>query len=288
MGNAGGIINTMAKRANFKTKSQLNVKTAENGSQRYHLDHDQGVSDSLAVRIKLLLDNQKTWRELEYVNSKRLHLAGTWRPFSFTEVLVDVERGVQDRLIGLRFSGRDQITQWIDAGSPAYNRVVDGNLYPAGTASYGANPVIVYDGDSNQWFNYQRFAQTRGEDGSTSNGKKLRDETYLPFTARLSGPGATTDNSYWTCSVFLQQQLAKNLFIEFAVNKQSGRRTILRPVDHSQVGIKMDPNRILPNGAVNPHYGEMYIEGQAFRNETCSGSLGERVSLVKRFQPHFL
>ena len=280
VGNPGGIINTMSKRANFKTKTEFIVRVDENGSQRYHIDHNQRVSDSLAVRVNLLLDNQKTWRELEYVNSKRLHVAGTWRPFSRTEVRVDYERGVQDRLIGLRFSGRDQFTQWLDAGSPAYDRLVDGNTYPAGSTTYGANPVLSYDGDANQWFNYQRFAQTRGEDGSTGNGKKLRDETYLPFTAMLSGPAATTDNSYWTGSVFLQQQLARNLFIEFAVNKQSGGRTILRPVDHSQVGIKMDPNRTLPNGAANPHFGEMYIEGQAFRNETRGGSLGERVALT--------
>ncbi len=280
VGNPGGIINTMSKRANFKTKTQLNVRVDENGSQRYHVDHNQRVSKSLALRVNLLLDNQKTWRELEYTNSKRIHVAGTWRPFSRTEVRADFERGVQDRLMGLRFSGRDQFTQWIDSGSPSYDRLVNGNTYPAGTATYGVNPVISYDGDSNQWFNYQRFALTRGEDGSTGNGNKLRNETYLPFSAMLSGPEATTDNSYWTGSVFLQQQLAKNLFIELAVNKQSSTREIRRTVDHSQVGIKMDPNKTLPNGAVNPHYGEMFIEGQAFINENSGDTLSKRVSLT--------
>ena len=280
VGNPGGIINTMSKRAGFKTKTELTVRADENGSQRYHVDHNQHLSASLALRVNLLLDNQKTWRELEYTNSKRIHLAGTWRPFSRTEVRVDYERGVQDRLIGLRFSGRDQFTQWLDAGSPSYDRLVNVNTYPAGTTTYGVNPVIVYDGDSNQWFNYQRFALTRGEDGSTGNGKKLRDETYLPFSAMLSGPEATTDNSYWTGSVFLEQQLARNLFLELAVNKQSSRRQTRRTVDHSQVGIKMDPNKTLPNGAVNPHYGEMFIEGQAFINENSGDTLTKRVSLT--------
>lgn len=280
VGNAGGIINTMSKRANFGNRTVVSVKTDENGSQRYHVDQNRRLGNSLAVRVNLLLDNKKTWRELEYTNSKRLHLASTWRPFSRTEVRFDFERGVQDRLVGLRFSGRDQFTQWIDAGSLAYDRLVDGNNYPAGTASYGANPVLSYDGDANQWFNYQRLAQTRGEDGSTGNGNKLRDETYLPFTAMLSGPAATTDNSYWTGSMFLQQRLAKNLFIEFAINKQSSERAILRTVDHSQVGIKIDANRTLPNGASNPHFGEMFIEGQAFRNEMNGESLSERIALT--------
>jgi len=286
VGNPGGIINTMSKRANFRTKTEINVKVDENGSSRFHVDHNQRLSDTLAVRVNLLLDDKETWRELEYTKSKRMHLAGTWRPFSRTEVRADFERGVQDRLIGLRFSGRDQFTRWLDAGAPAYDRLINANTYPSGTVSYGANPVLSYDGDANQWFNYQRFAQTTGEDGTTANGNKFRDETYLPFTAMLSGPTATSNNAYWTGSAFLQQQLARNLFIELAVNKQSSNRTILRPTDHSQVGIKIDPNKTLPNGAPNPHYGDMYIEGQAFQNLQNADTLSKRISLTYEWDSH--
>jgi len=280
MGNAGGIINAMSKRANFKTRSQLNLKTDKEGSWRAHIDHNQRIADALALRINILDEDRKTWRELESTESKRIHLAGTWRPASLTELRVDFERGVQDRLIGLRFSGRDMFMQWINAGSPAYDRLVNVNTYPAGTQSWGATPHLTYDGDSNQWFNYQRFAQTRGIGNVVANGDKFVNEDYVPFTALLGGPAATTDNSYWTGTVILEQQLLKNLYIEVAVNKQHDQREIRRSMVHSAIGIKMDPNKTLPGGVVNPHYGEMFIEGQAVRNTVDSDNLNKRIALT--------
>ncbi|MCF7689753.1 MAG: hypothetical protein K9N01_15790 [Cephaloticoccus sp.] len=286
LGNAGGIINTMSKRANFKTKTQVNLKTDDNGSWRAHVDHNQGVSDSLALRVNLLQDDMKTWRELEYTKDKRIHVAGTWRPFEKTEIRADYERGIQERLIGLRFSGRDSFLGWHDAGSPAYDRTVNGNSYPDGTASYGANPHLTYDGDTNQWFNYARFAQTEARNGATSNGPKLLNEDFLPFEAVIGGPAATTDNDYWTSSLFIQQQLLPNLFVELAVNKQSSSRNIYRSMAHSMVGINFDPNKTLPDGTANPHYGDMFIEGQALINTTHNESLNKRIAVTYEWDSH--
>lgn len=280
MGNAGGIINSMSKRANFKTNTQLNLKTDEEGSWRAHVDHNQRLTDTLALRVNLLGEDKKTWREKEYTKSQRIQMAGTWRPTRKTEVRVDFERGLQDRLIGLRFSGRDMFLQWLNAGSPAYDRLVNGNTYPAGTQSWGATPHLTYDGDSTQWFNYQRFAQTRGIGNSVANGDKLLNEDYLPFSVLLGGPAATTNNSYWTGTLIVQQQLLKNLYIEVGVNKQNDQREVRRTMVHSAIGIKMDPNKTLPGGILNPNYGEMFIEGQAVRNTTDNDNLNKRVSLT--------
>lgn len=283
IGNAGGIINSTSKRANFRRATEVNLKVDADNSWRFHIDHNQPLGSKLALRVNVLADDMRTWRELEYTKDQRAQLAGTWRPFKRTEIRADYERGRQDRLIGLRFSARDYFLQWADAGSPAYDRAINGNAYPTGTVAWSTVPRLGYNGDDNQWFNYQRFARTRGRDGLTSDGVKLANETYLPFSAVIGGPASTSNNAYWTGSVFLQQELSKNLYVELAVNKQYSERTVLRGVSQNFMGLMQDPNKTLPNGAANPRYGQFFMEGQALKNIATGNTLNKRASLTYEF-----
>jgi outer membrane receptor protein involved in Fe transport len=278
VGSAGGIINSMSKRAGFRRSSEVNFRTDENGSWRVHLDHNQPLRPNLALRLNVLQEDQKTWRELEYTRSQRLHLAGTWRPFQRTELRADYERGVQDRLLGLRFSARDYFMLWLDSGKPSYDRIANGNTYPAGTFSWGANPRLVYEGDGAKWYNFQRYAQTRGSGGVVAAGLKMTDETHVPFGALLLGPASTSDNAYWSGTVVLQQELARNLFVELAANRQSDWRVVNRATNHDQMGVRMEPNRLLPDGTVNPRFGSMFLEGQALVNRSSGDNVNRRAS----------
>ncbi|MBM3853708.1 MAG: hypothetical protein FJ399_11215 [Verrucomicrobia bacterium] len=280
VGSAGGIINSMSKRAGFRTRSEVNFRTDANGSWRMHVDHNQRLRDNLALRLNLLNDSQKTWRELEYTRSRRVHLAGTWRPFKRTEVRADYERGVQDRLLGLRFSARDYLTMWLDSGSPAYDRAVDVNTYPTGTVSWGANPRLVYDGDANRWHNFQRYAQTRGRGGAVAAGRKMTNEDFVPFGALLLGPASTSDNAYWSGTVVLQQEIVRNLYLELAVNRQYDWRIVNRSTNHDQLGVHLEPNRTLPDGTVNPYFGRMFVEGQALTNRSSGDNVSRRASVT--------
>ncbi len=278
VGSAGGIINSMSKRANFRRASEVNVRTDENGSWRVHLDHNQPLRKNLALRVNLLQEDQKTWRELEYTRTQRLHFAGTWRPFQRTEIRADYERGAQDRLLGLRFSARDYFMMWQDSGKPSYDRVVNGNTYPIGTSSWGANPRLVYEGDANKWYNFQRYAQTRGRGGVVAGGLKMTDEAHVPFSAVLLGPASTSDNAYWSGSVVLQQEVTRNLYVELAANRQYDWRVVNRATSHDQMGVRMEPNRLLPDGSVNPNFGAMFLEGQALLNRSAGDNVNLRAS----------
>jgi iron complex outermembrane receptor protein len=278
VGSAGGIINSMSKRAGFQTRSELNLRTDEHGSWRMHVDHNQRLRDNLAVRLNLLHDSQRTWRELEYTRSDRLHVAGTWRPFARTELRADYERGVQDRLLGLRFSARDYFTMWLDAGRPAYDRPVNGNTYPTGTVGWGTVPRLVYEGDAGRWYNFQRYARSRGQGGAVASGRKMTDEAYVPFSALLLGPASTSDNAYWSGTVVLQQEVLKNLYVELAANRQVDWRTVNRATSHDQLGVQLEPNRTLPDGTVNPHFGVMFLEGQALSNRSSGDNVNLRAS----------
>lgn len=285
VGSPGGVVNSMSKRAGFTTRSEVNLRVDENESWRFHIDHNQRLNAKLAFRANLLAEDMRTWRELEYAKTQRMHLAGTWRPFARTEIRADYERGVQRRLQGLRFSARDYFLQWIDAGRPAYDRLVNRDTYPVGVVSFGANPRLVYDGDASRWYNVQRFGQTRGRNGVTAGGEKLANDQYVPFTAPLLGLASTSDNDYWTGSVILQQEIVKNLYVELAVNRQFDQRTVFRSMSQDQLGVRIDPNLTLPGGAANPNFGQMFLEGQALTNTSSARRLNQRASVTYEWNP---
>lgn len=280
VGSAGGIINSMSKRAGFVTRSELNLRTDDSGSWRMHVDHNQRLRENLALRVNLLHHSQRTWRELEYTRSQRVHVAGTWRPFKRTELRADYERGAQDRLVGLRFSARDYFTMWVESGRPAYDRAVSGNTYPTGTFAWGTNPRLVYDGDANKWYNFQRYAQTRGRGGQVANGLKMTNEDHVPFGALLLGPASTSDNAYWSGTVVLQQEVVKNLYLELAANRQYDWRVVNRATSHDQMGVHLEPNRTLPDGTANPNFGAMFLEGQALINRSSGDNVNRRASVT--------
>jgi outer membrane receptor protein involved in Fe transport len=260
IGDPGGMINTSTKQARFKTATELAFKTDSNGSWRAHLDHNHRLRDNLGVRVNLLHENRKTWREVEHYDQTRLHLAGNWRPWRKTTVRAEFERGLVDQVRARPWSGRDRFSPWVDAGRPAYNRPTQGNTYPTGVNNIGANPYLVFDTATNSWMNWQRFARSQP---AASGPVKLRDPSVLPFEAVISGPSSSTDFDFSTWSVYLEQELARNLMLELAYNEQTEDRDVRQAVVHDQIALNIDPNVTLPNGGTNPNFGKFYIEGQA-------------------------
>lgn len=204
----------------------------------------------------------------------------TWRPFAHTELRADYERGIQDRLLGLRFSARDYFRMWLDSGRPAYDRIANGTTYPTGTSAWGTVPRLVYEGDGGKWYNFQRYAQTRGSGGVVAAGLKMTDETHVPFSALLLGPASTSDNAYWSGTVVLQQEVVRNLYVELAANQQVDWRIVNRATNHDQMGVRMEPNRLLPDGSVNPNFGALFLEGQALINRSAGNNVNRRASVT--------
>ncbi|MBI5692608.1 MAG: TonB-dependent receptor [Verrucomicrobia bacterium] len=257
IGAAGGIINTTAKRAFFKDTANWGLKVDAHGSWRATIDVNQKLTPTLALRLNALKEDNRTWREVEYARARRLHLAGTWRPFKRTEVRVEYERGIQNRVMGRRFSGLDFLTPYLNAGSPRYDRAVSGNTYPTGVTSVGANARLVYENEAGAWANWQRF----GVGAPPATTTVMTHESFLPFEAVLAGPAGISDNSMHTGTVIVQQEVVKNLFVEIGLNESATRRLVNSPVDWSNQGLRVDPNVTVPLGAA--HTGQYYVESSA-------------------------
>jgi hypothetical protein len=259
------MINTSTKQARFRTASEASFKFDNNGSGRASIDHNQRLRDNLGVRVNLVEEERRTWREVEYYDQRRLHLAATWRPFRGTTVRAEWERGLVDQVRARPWAGRDRFTPWVAAGRPAYSRTVQGNTYPTGVTNIGTNPYLVFDTATNSWMNWQRF----GRSTPAGNGPvKIQDPAILPWEAVISGPSSSTNFNYWTGSAYVEQELAPNLLLEVAYNEQREDRDVRQAILHDQIALNVDPNATLPSGAVNPNFGKYYIEGQAQRTGT--------------------
>lgn len=282
LGDPGGIINTSTKQARFRTFSEVELKADDNGTWRMALDHNRRLGNALALRVNVLREDRRTWRELEYYDQTRAHLAATWKASARTTMRADFEWGESDRLAGRSWSARDRFSPWVAAGSPAYNRVTAGNVYPAGTVAINTNPFLVFDSSSQSVMNWQRFARSQPAGGGP---RKLQDPAIVPWEAVIAGPAATSDNSFWTWSLHLEQELAKGLAVELAYNRQAEERDVRTPMAHSDIAISVDPNVTLPNGQPNPNFGRTYIEGQAQRGPGEKDIENLRASLTYEFRP---
>lgn len=280
IGDPGGMINTSTKQARFKTATDLNFKFDSNESWRVHVDHNQRLRDDLGVRVNLVQEERRTWREVEYYDQTRLHLAGMWRPFQKTTVRAEYERGLIDQVRARPWAGRDRFSPWVAAGRPAYNRAVQGNTYPLGVTNIGNNPYLVFDTSSNSLMNWQRF----GRSTPAGNGPlKIQDPNILPWEAVISGPASSTNFDFWTYSLYLEQELARNLTVEIAYNEQSEVRDVRQAVIHDQIALNIDPNTTLPSGAANPNFGRYFIEGQAQRTYSPRTIENLRATLAYEF-----
>jgi iron complex outermembrane recepter protein len=260
LGDPGGIINTATKTARLnRTSGELNLRFDSSGSWRGHIDQNQKLNDRLAFRVNLLAENRDTWREVEYYDQIRAHLTLTWQPLKNTTVRAEYERGDIEQVRARPWSGRDRFSGWVNAGRNLYNRATSGNTYPTGVLTISNNPYIVFDSSSGTYMNWQRYG--RGAFGPGSGPNKIQDPGVLPWEVVLSGPAATTDFDFDTFSVYFEQRLAPDLFLELAYNEQSSGRNVNQTVLHTEIALFVDPNVTLPTGA--PNAGRFYVEGQA-------------------------
>lgn len=257
IGAAGGIINTTAKRALFKDSASWGIKLDDHGSWRATVDVNKKLTPTLALRLNALKEDNRTWREVEYSRAKRVHLAGTWRPFRRTEVRIEYERGIQNRVMGRRFSGLDFLTPYLNAGTPKYDRAVSANVYPTGVSAVATTPRLVYENEAGAWANWQRFGV--GTPPATTT--VMTNGSVLPFEAVLAGPTSISDNSMNTGTLIVQQEVVKNLFVEIGLNESATRRLVNSPVDWSNQGLRVDPNVTAPVGTAHP--GQFYVESSA-------------------------
>jgi iron complex outermembrane receptor protein len=291
-GALGGITTTSTKRALFgRSISSASIVLDDWGSRRGTVDLNRRVTEKAAVRLNLLNQRNKLWRDSEFYNRDSLHGAITYRPWKNGELRGEAEYGHTER------DGEDRI--YTDQASN-WNRITT-----AATTTAGLTPGAAGTGTSrvstgnNYWVwdtsapslglvNWQNTVQTTGSSRSIL-APEFDPATYRPGLANFPrlksrdytvGPKfARNSFDYYILTAYFSQTFGK-LAMEFAYNYETRKSQWFRD-RHNQYFI--DLNETLPSGASNPKFGKVFDDAQVQRQYTEGWSHGVRGTLAYPF-----
>lgn len=276
IGGPGGSIDTSTKRAHFRNNvNEVQFRVGSWDDYREAIDLNRVLIDKkLAVRVNLMMQDKENWREFDFYDRQSVALALTYRPFKNTEVRLEGEYNKIEQLNSQPWPAADYLTPWVLAGKP----IAPSNATSVrGTSGYFSSSLI-YDAQTGQlrsWFNTQQTPLTAPASISQpSFPRPILDESILPRSSNLVGPGATTNNESYSYSAFIEQRVGP-VILELAANRQSEMRDIRSVLNWNAVALRGDPNpllpsNVLPNGVVptgagsaNPDAGKYYVQSTA-------------------------
>lgn len=240
IGEPGGVTNAVSSRAGFTDTNQVGVRFDTWDSTRFSASFNRVLVDKkLAVKVAAVTNDKRNHRNPWHNQSDRFYGALTFKPFPNTTLRVNLESGDAERINARSWAPSDGISVWRDAGSqpiPAsLLNTTAGNQRstPAQRAALGMREIrpgawsVMTIGDvaattfyQPQWELMPEQNNVPGFAEASNGGISFRDDSILPQTANVLGTGNKLVQDFDSSSVFLEQKLADNLYLELAFNKQ--------------------------------------------------------------------
>ncbi len=278
LGNASGAFVSSTKRAKTtRNSTSLEHRIDHRGSFRTTVDHNQVVKKGFAaIRYAGVYENQNTFR-IPTESFQRRHFGTvTLTPFAKTTLRYNYEQGLVDTPAVRPWPAYDAVSPWIAAGSPivsTFTNTATGK--PAGTVNLTGSALVSTQfslgGAQIPTQNLNNTAQSARPSFATgfpvngNNFRSLVNDALYPTFASNFGNTALRRSDYQTHTVFIEQQITRDFFVEAAYNKVDNRLIALNGVVGQTDFIFVDPNAQMPNGQPNPNVGKLYTEGSPTR-----------------------
>ncbi len=273
-GSPAGRINVTSKQA--QTNKNFYSVTSRLDSwegQRWSFDANVvPIKNVFALRIDGLRGREASWRAAGYNDQDRRFLSAKWQIDRKTTLKAEYEFGNVHRFVPRPFFGNDLSSTWLAAGSPSFNNF--SAAYVPGTPGTGATgtpgtPIRnsgstavngILERSGGDWVvvsdrfpyaqNYRQFTTSNYPSGSLlANDFELgrRNSKAAPEANWVSGQFKTH-----YASVYFQRELARDLNLELAFNRQTNRAVTRNLASWNYYGAAADTNRYLPNGQLKP------------------------------------
>ena len=295
-----GVTVTSTKQARTdRNLFSASAKGDSNGSLRSALDFNWAASSSFALRMNALSANDRGFRDNEIKAQQRLSLAATVKPFRHTTLRADHENfSIKTNVVPLKWAMDSGYQSWLTGGAPLITTPVAGAWTAAQRTQFSSvlsqNGVgLVFMGNSaglpatlntrflgstiERAFGNGSIAAYQVPDPVAAYGLP-RDATLTPATKALPGNTQTGSNT----SIFLEQRITADFYVELAANHT---REDSRQRNFIMDGIKIDPNRFLADGTLNPGYQKLYAEGSPRQPNGRDENLGWRVTAAYDLKP---
>jgi hypothetical protein len=299
LGSVGGAMNSGSKRGlTNMDHRRFEFQTDNFGSQRAVVDLNKVlIDDKLALRVALLYDDKRTFRDLEFRRRKSGYANITYNPFKRTQINANVEWGKVDEISPRLWLTKDWYTAWANNPLPDIQKAntTDLDLIRTGSGSaktaaqndvigtsrgFSSNGYIVHI--VNEGVNYPVMSWARKSKGDYPlvNGNRpdnvsivdpqLTPDIYYPLANIPSGPTDAYDTDYLKYSLTLEQQLFENTYLQLAYGHEGRDVHDFRPVKRQNYAIQVDNNYYLPiqrkadnpdlTRPLNPFFGLPYLE----------------------------
>lgn len=280
VGEPGGAINYNTKRPSLsRNRTSISLRTDSEGSLRGQLDVDTTlIKNKLGFRAALLSERTDFAWKPAYSDTDGFFLAGAYKPFKKTTIRANFEYRNADRALGRRVYPRDSFTPYLNAGSPKViapltnnNARIEGSTATVPVASIGlgrnsgVRMVALQDGTV---LNTQNTATTSSLNVGAEDNVQVRRGVY-PDATVIEGRNGVSNSQDKMVEVTLEQELAKNLYLELGFADWTMERLQGMGALQNVHNLQIDPNGYLPGSttAANPNFGKYYSEFQPWLYE---------------------
>jgi outer membrane receptor protein involved in Fe transport len=286
IGSLGGVATSYTKKPRFDQDfTELDLVVNSYGGARAVLDVNQRVSilkkDDLGVRINLLADHDEDWRKADLIKRWGASVATTFKVSDNTSVRFDAE--VYEAVIP-QFA--EDITDHYSQWDGVTNSATWGAAPTGGTAN--TQSMAEWGGPSS----FQLWIPSEGtlmNWGAGYTGTGLADGPYYtnaimrPYAYALQNPGywpsgtgtkvvpalpsrdftvgpKDGDNTlkYYTLTAYIDQKISEHCELEISAYRFDDSEVSKN--FESPSGVYVDINKQLPNGSINPMYGQLYSD----------------------------
>ncbi len=272
----GGVVNTTTKQARFgKPITTLALRADSEGSLRATADVNRTVGKDLALRVNVLKTQERIWRKTYFNDRDGAHLAATFRPWHGGELRAEGEYGYiyRNRAPG---GFADQSSLWngvpftgpstaLPAGSTGLTRFTADRLTLTPSI-----PGIL---------NLLNFGMTTGTAFAVGEGT-IAPIPNLPVVPRelvVQPPNIVAINRYFLGAIYYDHRWSDRLSAQVAFQYVYNDRF----QDETFFGnYRLDPNRVLPGGAVNPKFGQAFADAQRNLRYDDTEQADSRAALV--------
>lgn len=302
LGSPAGIVDATLKRGNLRKNSaevQLQYTSADSKRATFDLNRVI-VPDRLALRLDTMADEGLRFIKPNLDRQSRWYGALTGKPFKKTTLTAAFEDAYWNSNRPKTVLNFDGYSTWLNAGQyfgsiysgnqPLFDNRVTGAVNPGNftVANLTANPVFArqgsppvmlfnagnLDGNTQSWNNAVsvREWQTVPDAYNPYNSfdrmaLSARVNNPVPFDTNVEGTSSDLIMKAKTLTLFFEQQIARNLFVEAAWNRQRYSERSAT-AGFGQDTLQVDANRYLPDGVTpNPNVGRYYIQGRATGTE---------------------
>jgi outer membrane receptor protein involved in Fe transport len=301
-GSLGGVASTMTKQARFDSAfTQLTQGVGSWSNFRTTLDVNRPLGERVAVRTALVDAHSEGWRDKQFDKIRAAFVTVSWKVARHTTLRVEGEYGEARR--NQTFSNlADQLSGW--DGRTVFSGRADtlpANANALGVTRRGSG-YLVYDPFSgvNAIMNYQNDPTTLAGGANNqvplagfvqgalpsfaSSGANILYSLNLPaqrfanaiagsafrLPARsfsLASDAPVIHERFKDVQVTLDHRIGP-VFLQVAADLNRNRQNVYNIDVRGSNTMYIDINRVLPNGAPNPHFLQPYADGTIRRNVT--------------------